>query len=214
MARVRDIIEKITGVGNGHSKSMPVDYEKVISDYKGKILSLCSDLDAAKKKSDSHQHIIEGKDAFISDLQNNIVEQKDELEQVKNLLDEEKNRNRELKDKNVLLEEKNEVLVGKCAKTAKGFVQFVNMLDTMEFTSIEECIETVKLETKQSISELGFEFISTYSGEFDPEIHCVVGTKTTNNKLLSEHIAEVVRPGVWYNNNCLIPMDVVIYTIE
>lgn len=211
MAKARDIINIFTC---RQSKNTAVDYEQVISEYKEKISSLNSDLDASKKESEDLHHIIEENEAIIVGLRKDIVKLKGELEQVKINLDKEKSRNNELKEENVIIKEKNELLIGKCAKTAKDFAQFVNMLDTMGLRSIEECIEIVKIETKQSISELGFEFICSYSGEFNPEIHCIVGTKATNNKLLSEHIAEVVRPGVWYNNNCLIPMDVVIYTFE
>ena len=214
MEKRTSFLDRITCIGNRQSKSMSEDYEQVISEYKEKISSLRSDLEASKKESDHLRYVIKEKDTYIDGLQKDIAVRKGELEQVNRLLAEEQSRNKELNDENANLQEKNVLLVGKCAKTAKGFVQFVNMLDTMGFSSIAECIETVKTETNQSISELGFEFVNTYSGKFNSEIHCVVGTKTTDDSSLSEHIAEVVRPGVWYNNNCLIPMDVVIYTIE
>lgn len=100
MAKARDIINIFTC---RQSKNTAVDYEQVISEYKEKISSLNSDLDASKKGSEDLHHIIEENKAIIVGLRKDIVKLEGELEQVKINLDKEKSRNNELKEENVII---------------------------------------------------------------------------------------------------------------
>lgn len=190
------------------------DFKKLQSQYNAEVLKPREELAAAQKQNKDLQQSLGSKNKEIGDLRSRINKLEQELNAQANMLSNEKSENDKLRHSNLNLQNENELLVGRSSNVVSKLICFCRLLKTMDFSSIEECIAAIKGEIEKSSSDLGFDIMDTCDGEFNPKFHCIVDTKETDDILLNNHIADVVRPGIWYNGRCLIPQDVIIYTVS
>lgn len=191
--------------------------EKYSSDdtrYDEKISELNKELIAAQNKNSILQKALNTKvtenenlRTCVSSLEAKI---KGQVESLKNV----KSSNDELRNNNLHLQEENELLVGRSSNNVSKLINFCELLKTMGISSVEDCIAIIRNEIVQSATEMGYDVVDSYEGDFNPEIHTIIETRITNDTNLNNHIAKVVRSGVWYDNKCLIPQSVVVYTIN
>lgn len=165
-------------------------------------------------KNEVLQQSLDSKNVEIGKLCNLINELEQKLNAQADMLNNEKSKNDELRRSNLNLQNENELLVGRSSSVVSKLICFCRLLKTMDFSSVDECVAVIKGEIEKSSSDLGFDIIDTCDGEFNPELHRIVDTKETDDILLNNHIADVVRPGIWYDGRCLIPQDVIIYTVS
>lgn len=196
------------------NKEPAEDFQKLLSGCYDKIRELKQELSEAKRQNEILQKSINDKTKDINDLRETVRCLRTEVEEQADALRKEKSTNNELKHTYLNLQEENELLVGRSSNVVSKLIRFCQLLKTMDIPSVEECIEIVKSEIEQSTTYLGFEIIDSYEGEFNPEIHCIIDTIASNDTSLNNHIAKVVRPGVWYKDKCLIPQDVIVYTFN
>lgn len=196
------------------SEKSPDDLKGLQSQCEAKLLELKEKLAEVQEQNKDLQKSLDSKGVKIDDLHNRINELEQKLEAQADMLNNEKSEKDKLERSCLNLQDKNELLIGRSSSVVSKLICFCQLLKTMNFSSVDECIAAIKDEIEKSSSDLGFDIIDTYDGEFDPKLHCVVATKETDNSLLDNHIADVVRPGIWYDGKCLIPQDVIIYTIS
>ena len=190
------------------------DFRKLQSQCNAEVLKLREKLAAVQEQNKNLQQSLGSKNKEIGDLRSRIDKLEQELNAQANMLSNEKSENDKLRHSNLNLQDENELLVGRSSNVVSKLICFCRLLKTMDFSSIEECIAAIKGEIEKSSSDLGFDIMDTCDGEFNPKFHCIVDTKETDDILLNNHIADVVRPGIWYNGRCLIPQDVIIYTVS
>ncbi len=188
------------------SEKSPDDFPKLQSQCEAKLLEFRKKLDEVQKRNEDLQKSLDSKKEEISDLHSRI----NKLEQE---LNNEKSEKDKLRDSNLNLQNENELLIGRSSSVVSKLICFCQLLKTMH-SSVEECIAAIKDEIEKSSSDLGLDIMDTCDGEFNPKLHCIVDTKETDDILLNNHIADVVRPGIWYNGRCLIPQDVIIYKVS
>lgn len=190
------------------------DFQKLQSQCDAEVLKLREELAAVQEHNKDLQQSLGSKNKEIGDLRSRIDKLEQELIAQADMLSNEKSENDKLRHSNLNLQDENELLVGRSSSVVSKLICFCRLLKTMDFSSIEECIAAIKGEIEKSSSDLGFDIMNTCDGEFNPKLHCIVDTKETDDILLNNHIADVVRPGIWYNGRCLIPQDVIIYTVS
>lgn len=110
----------------------------------------------------------------------------------------------------LLLQEEYDSFVDKVANATSDVLQFCCSMTTMDLTS-SECIQYLENEVKQSMAGCGLEIIEIADSDFDPKRHRCIETIDCDTPELKNHIAEVIAPGFWYKNKCLIPQMVVVY---
>lgn len=178
---------------------------------------LKSDLSAAPKQNNTLQDSLDDKntkDSIIDALQKNISNLEKEIKKKAEVLEKEKSFYTELNNKYLHLQEEYELLVGRSCNNVSKLINFCELLKTMGISSVDDCIAIIRNEIVQSTSEMGFDIVDSYDGVFNPKIHTIVDTQFTNDSNLNNHIAKVVRPGIWYDNKCIIHQDVIVYTIN
>lgn len=190
------------------------DFKKLQSQCNADVLKLREKLAAVQEQNKDLQQSLGSKNKEIGDLRSRFDKLEQELNAQADMLSNEKSENDKLRHSNLNLQDENELLVGRSSNVVSKLICFCRLLKTMEFSSIEECISAIKGEIEKSSSDLGFDIMDACDGEFNPKFHCIVDTKETDDILLNNHIADVVRPGIWYNGRCLIPQDVIIYTVS
>ena len=206
MKIVNIIKEKLSSIRSSEENSLE-DFQHILSQCDAKISELEGKLLKAQKENESLKQSSNSNDIEIAKLKQIIEKQK------KNLIST-NSANEELRNSNLNLIEENELLVGRSSNVVLKLIHFCGLLNTMDISSVEDCIAIIKNEIEQTTTEMGFEIIDCYEGEFNSEIHCIIGTQETADTLLNNHIAKVVRPGVWYDNKCIIPQDVIVYTVN
>lgn len=188
--------------------------QQSVREYIAKISELEVSLATAQKQNKNLLQTVNRNSSRIGELSEENESLKSEFQKQASLLRDKESQNNELRDKYLNLKEENEMLIGRSSNLVSKLVRFCQILRTMNYSTVDECISAIKYEIEQSVSDMGFSIIDAFEGEFNPQFHCIVDTKVTDDVLLDNHIAEVVRPGVWYKDKCLIPQDVIIYTIK
>lgn len=199
-----DMIKRIFGITKDSKEWSLKDVQQILSLCDEKITELNEKL----KENSSLQKSL---DAKIYDLHKRVSSLEKEFKEQAETL---KNANDDLRNSNLHLQEENESLIGRSSNNVYKLINFCELQKTMEISSVEECISIIRNEIMQSTTEMGFDIIDSYEGEFNHEIHTIVDTQFTNDVNQNNQIAKVVRPGVWYDNKCLIPQDVVVYTVN
>lgn len=210
------VFDKMRGMVSSKksSKKSPDDFQKLQSQCDVELLKSREKLAAVLEQNKSLQQSLGSKNVEIDNLRSRIDKLEQELNAQVGMLSNEKSENDKLRHRNLNLQDENELLVGRSSSVMSKLICFCRLLKTMDFSSIEECIAAIKGEIEKSSSDLGFDIMDTCGGVFNPKLHCIVDTKETDDILLNNHIADVVRPGIWYNGRCLIPQDVIIYTVS
>ena len=210
---ILNMIKKKLGITRDYKKWSPDNIQCLLSECDEKISKLNKELKATQDQNSTLQTSLNTKitennklRASVSSLEKEIKDQAETLKETKSLND-------ELRKKNLYLQEENELLVGRSSNNMSKLINFCELLKTMEISSVEDCIAIIRNEIMSSTAEMGFDVVDSYEGEFNPEIHTIIETQSTNETNLNNHVAKVVRPGVWYDNKCLIPQGVVVYTI-
>lgn len=188
--------------------------QQCVREYIAKISELEASLAIAQEQNKNLLQTVNSNSFRIGELSKVNESLMSEIQKQAFLLRDKESQNNELRDKYLNLKEENEMLIGRSSNVVSKLVRFCQILRTMNYSTADECISAIKYEIEQSVSDMGFSIIDTFEGEFNPQFHCIVDTKVTDDVLLDNHIAEVVRPGVWYKDKCLIPQDVIIYTIK
>lgn len=196
------------------SKKSSADFQNLLSQCDVELSKLREELDAAIELNKELQESLDSKKSEIVAHLNEIAELRHKLNEQADKLNEERTANDELRHRNLNIQDENELLVGKSSNTVSKLIRFCQLLKTMDFSSVDECISVIKSEIEKSTSDLGFDIVYTCDSEFNPQNHRIVDTKETDDILLNNHIADVVRPGIWYEGKCLIPQDVIIYTVN
>lgn len=213
---VFNIIKKILSSlsSKRSSEKFPDDLKELRSQYEANLLELKEKLAAVQGQNEDLQKSLVSKEEEIKVLNSHIDKLKQELNKQADMLNNETSENNELRDRYLNLQNENELLIGRSSSVVSKLICFCQLLKTIDFSSVDECIAAIKDEIEKSSSDLGFDIMDTYDGEFDSKLHCVVATKETDNSLLDNHIADVVRPGIWFDGKCLIPQDVIIYKVS
>lgn len=188
--------------------------QQSIREYITKISELEASLVTAQEQNNNLLQTVNSNSSRICELSTVNESLRSEIQEQASLLRNKESQNNELRDKYLNLKEENEMLIGRSSNVVSKLVRFCQILRTMNYSTVDECTSAIKYEIEQSVSDMGFSIIDSFEGEFNPQFHCIVDTKVTDDVLLNNHIAEVVRPGVWYKDKCLIPQDVIIYTIK
>lgn len=110
----------------------------------------------------------------------------------------------------LLVQDEYDSFVDKIANATSELLLYCSSLTTMDLTS-SECIQYIESEIKQSVAGCGIEITEEADSDFDPERHRCIETKVCETPEQLNHISEVVAPGFWYKNRCLIPQAVVVY---
>lgn len=190
------------------------DSRELLSKCDAKIKDLKRELFEANNQNNMLHQSLDSKDVEIDDLRNTVSNLRRELDEQAGALIKAKSAVGELTHSNLNLQEENELLVGRSVNVVSKLVRFCQLLKTMDISSVGECIAIIQSEIEQSTTDLGFEIIDAYEGEFNPEKHCIIDTLVTDDRFLNNHIAKVVRPGIWYHDKCLIPQDVIVYKVN
>lgn len=191
------------------------DIQHLISQRDEKISELKKELKAAQDKISILQEYLNTKIAENEDLRTSVSSLEAKItSQAEPIIREVNSSNDELRINNLHLLEENELLVGRSSNNVSKLINFCELLKTMGLSSVEDCIAIIRDEIVQSATEMGFDVVDSYEGDFNPEIHTIIETQFTNDKKLNNQISKVIRPGVWYGNKCLIPQSVVVYTIN
>ena len=211
---VIDKIKRIISLIMGSEEWIPEKYRRLLSQCDAKLSELSENLALAQDQNKELQLSLDKKVAEINDLRDSISDFEKKIKEQADVLSKVKLMNDDLRHNNLNLQEENELHVGRSSNVVSKLMNFCELLKTMNISSVEDCITIIKNEIKQSTTEMGFEIIESYEGEFNPETQSIVDTQFTDDNNLNNHIAKVVRPGVWYDNKCLIPQDVIVYTIN
>ena len=210
---VNKIKRKLSSIKSTEERS-PKELQQLLSQCDAKITELNEKLLAAQNQSSILRQSLDSKVAEINVLRVKVSSLEEELKKLTDDFNNVKSSNDELRNNNLHLQEENERLIGRSSSTVSKLMSFCELLKSMGISSVEDCIAIIKNEIKQSTTEMGFDIIDSYEGEFNPEIHNIINTQSTDDSKLNNHIAKVVRPGVWYDNKCLIPQDVIVYTVN
>lgn len=190
------------------------DIQRLRSQYNCEISRLRDKLTKVQNENEALQQSLSSTNEEINSLRNGIKVLKQDMSEQTDALTKERAANNDLRHNNMTLQDKNEQLVGRSGNVVSKLIRFCELLKTMEFSSADECIAAIKSEIEKSSSDLGLNIVDTYEGEFNSKFHRIVDTKITDDVFQKDHIAEVVRPGIWYAERCLIPQDVIIYTVN
>lgn len=188
--------------------------QQLIHEYEGEIFELKNGIKKAQEELKKVDQITNNKDEEIKQLKIEINRLNTLLEKQSKIIKDLETQSGDLKHDKLILQEENDMLIGKSGNFISKLMHFVSVLNTIPFSSIDECIETINSEIEESITDLGFEIIRNNGNLFNPENHRIVSTKVIDDVHLNNHIAEVVRPGIWFKDKCIIPQDVVVYTIK
>lgn len=189
------------------SKHDTDNQRKIVSVYEERISALETENTKCRENIEQLNLTIEAKDSTIDNLNTVIEDVEANVQKQKELLKVEKELNVKLRSENFNLQEENELVIGRGANAISALLKFTSMLQSSGFSSLEECAAAVKSEIAQSINDMGFEVVDVFDGKFNSDIHRVVDTKKTEDNNLNDSVAEVIRPGIWYKDRCLIPMD-------
>ena len=206
--------KKISYNKSSETKGSHEDFQHLLSQYKDTILELSDKLTKTQEQNGILLESVGSMSSENENLRNKIKELESKLREQTATLDEANFQNKKLRHNNLCLQEENELLVGRGSNVVSKLMRFCQVIKSMEVSSIDECIAAIKSEIEQLAFHLGFDIVETIDGGFNPKLHRIVGTKDVDDILLNNQIAEIVRPGIWYNNKCLIPQDIIVYTAK
>lgn len=195
-------------------QALQKELELRVEAAESQILSLESEKKTLSEEIERLQGIINHSDEEIN-------KQKQELERINAILTEstnslntERQRRFVLEDDNRTLKDENERMVNKTIAVISELIRFCDLLKSMRDTSTNECVNILKAKINQTIMEYSVSVVSEASGVFDSTCQKIVDIQETDDLAIDNYVSRVVRPGYWYAGKCIVPQDVIVFSLK
>lgn len=179
-----------------------------------KIQELENERMSLSNRIDELEHAILSVNITVDKIKAEQDELNSQLLEKSNLFDLESQKCQNLEREIRFLKDDKEKTANKTIITTIEIMRFCDILKSIDDKTTEECISIVKNKMEQSLVEYGVRIVKEADGLFDPKCQRIVDTQETVDSLAKNHVAQVVRPGYWYEGKCLIPQDVIIFSVK
>jgi len=172
-----------------------------------------------KELQDSLQSLIDCRERQVVDLQNQMAVLKtqrndaDELRQtIQSLTAKIQAMKLEASLRAKVTEKESDVASAKMACDLISFISYIELLKANSDLSLEAGLNLLKSKYEDIIALCGIRTISECEGPFNASCQKVVSTKTTEDVAKYGCIAEIVKPGYFIGENCIQPIEVIVYS--